>query len=144
MPIWEEFDEDFEKAEAASFQIVKPGVYQVVVEQAMFNQPDWADYPRLQLVCTILHGDFQGSRLFASGDCNPEYIKYLKGMLVKVGFDPPPKPSEIEENLHKMLDRVLEVKVSENIKRPEYPKVYVNRYVRMIHENPSDDEDIPF
>lgn len=135
---YSEFDDDFDRAEVDDFQIVDPGVYQVCVERAVFDQPDWADYPRLNLKCKILHGPFQGQLLFASGDCNPEWIKYLKGLLVKMGFNPPPRPSEIPDRLAEMVDRVLEVKVSANRQRPEYPKVYINRFLGMLGDPPID------
>lgn len=146
---YSEFDDEFDRAPTADFQTVPPGVYQVYVDRAIFDQPDWADYPRLQLTVKILDGEYKGQALFPSGDCNPEYIKYMKGMLVKMGFDPPPKPSELnDEKLREMLDRILEVKVSANRTRPEYPKVYINRFLRWVGDDPDeppphDDRDYP-
>ena len=92
--IYDEYDNDFEKAEMPTFEIIKPGNYCAYVDRAEFNQPDWSDYPRLQLTCKIIGGPYDGKVLFASADCNPKYIQYLKAMLVKLGFDPPPPPSK--------------------------------------------------
>jgi len=129
-----EFDHDYDNTEAHTGPMsVPPGTYQVRVDRATFQVPDWegAEYPRLNLECKIMGGKYAGQMVFPNADCNPEYIKYLKGMLIKLGFDPPPRPSEISGVLGDIIDMVLEVKVVANKKNPEYPKYYVNRFVKM-------------
>jgi len=148
---YEDLDESFTNAPDPEdgFRTVPPGTYQVYVDRATFDCPDWdPEYPQLKLTCKVVSGDFAGCAVFPSAGCNPEYIQYLKAILVKMGMDPVPKPSEIEGRLEDMLNRVLEVAVVANKKKPEYPKVYVNRFIRMMDEGESsqtnDDDEIPF
>ena len=136
-----EFDDDFDNTEAhTGLEQIPPGTYQVRIDRATFEVPDWegAEYPRLNLECKVIGGERAGGMVFPNADCNPEYIKYLKGMLVKLGFNPPPKPSEISGRLEEMIDMVLEVKVVANKKNPEYPKVYINRFVCMFEAGMDD------
>lgn len=138
-PQYEDLDGHFDAAEApdTSFREVPTGTYQVYVERAVFDQPEWSDWPRLSLTCKIISGEYEGSAVFPGSDTNPEYIKYLKATLIKMGFDPPPSPSQLPYATKDMLDRVLEVYVAPKKEGSKYANCYVNRFIRMLDEKPS-------
>ena len=155
-PEMEEYDEFFDKAEVPEdgFRDVPTGTYQAYVDRAVFDHPDWSDYPRLQLTCKIVAGEYSGCAVFPNANVNPKYIHFLKSMLIKLGLDPPPRPSEISGYLKEMLNRVLEVYVAPKKEDSKYANCYVNRFIRMM-DNPSntgsgdeppphDDEEMPF
>jgi hypothetical protein len=144
-PEMEEFDKSFDDAEEPEdgFREVPEGTYQAYVDRAVFDQPDWADYRRLQLTCKIISGPYEGATVFPSANVNPDYIKYLKAMLIKMGMDPVPRPSEILGRLPDMLNRILEVYVAKKKEGSKYANCYVNRFVKMLGDRTSDDEPPP-
>jgi hypothetical protein len=142
-----EYDEAFDDAPmpGGGFRTVPNGTYQAVVERALVDHPEWSDYPRLSLTCNIINGDYSGCKLFPNQSFNPDYIHFLKGTLVKMGFDPPPRPSEIRGCLASMYGRVLEIYVAEKKPDQKYANVYVNSFVRMMDEPTGHNgSDIPF
>lgn len=142
-----EYDDAFDEAPMpeGGFREPPKGTYQAVVERAVVDHPEWADFPRLQLTCNIIVGDYSGCKLFPNQSFNPKYIQYLKGTLVKMGFDPPPRPSEIRGRLEEMIGSVLELFVAAKKEGQKYANVYVNGLVRAKGEPTGQDgDDIPF
>jgi hypothetical protein len=143
-----QYDEDFDNAETpeSGFREVPSGTYQAYVDRAVFDTPQWSHYPVLQLTCKITSGEYAGCAVFPSASCDPEYIHYLKGMLVKLGFEQPPRPSEIRGKLREMLDRVIEIYVAPKKEGKKYANCYVNRFVGMrdIEDNSAVDDGMPF
>jgi hypothetical protein len=142
----QEFDDDYDNTEAHSGpEAVTPGTYQVRVNRATFDVPEWSKegYPRLNLECKIMGAKHTGQMVFPSADCGPKGMPHLKAMMVKMQFDPPPRPSQIGGFLPDMIDMVLEVKVAANKQRPEYPKVYLNRFVKMYEPGVDETSDGP-
>ncbi len=132
-PDMEQYDNDFDNAEAEEgFRDVPEGTYQAYIDTVEFNTPTWANYPLLQLNCKIIGGDFDGLTVKPKAGCDPDYIHYLKSMLVKMGYEVPPKPSQIRGELEGMLNRVLEVYVAKKKPDSKFANCYVNSYIRSL------------
>lgn len=141
----DEFDDSFDKAEAEDgFRDVPTGTYQVYVDRATFEVPTYEQegYPSLQLTCKIIKGDYSGSCLFPKAGVNPDYIHHLKSMLVKMGYETPPKPSQISGELTGMLNRILEVFVTKKNDKG-FSNCYVNSFVGMLGDGVNLDEPPP-
>jgi hypothetical protein len=109
---------------------------------------DYDHCHQLNLQLKIVSGKFANATLFVRQSFNPEKIiktakgewapiEFLKQTVARLGLDPVPTTArEVGEAVDQMLDRILEVKVVANESRPEYPKVYVQRFVAMLNDPP--------
>jgi hypothetical protein len=151
----DQYDQDYEQAEAPSYGDVPAGTYQAWVERAWVDQSDWKDHPDFKLQCRITSADHKGNCIFPSQSFDPEYIKHLKGCINALELDPPiTRPSEIRERLEDMLDRVLQIKVvhtkGKNREGEEvtYVNAYVQRFICMRQVDAGggqgSDDEIPF
>ena len=159
-PDMSQYDKGYQDAaDQPKFRDVPPGTYQAYVERAYIDVPDKVDEngdpkaPRFKLQMRITSGEYSGSCLFPSASF--DYPEIVKGMVARMELDPVPQTaSEVasEETLADMLDRVLEIKVAKNPKNPDFPKLYLQRFVKMLPAHgegtdeppPVGDDDIPF
>jgi hypothetical protein len=145
----EEYDDDYQDApDGNDFPIVAPGVYQAWVEKAYIDVNDYDHCHQLNLQLKIVKGEFANATLFVRQSFNPAVIiktakgswapiEFLKQTVARLGLDPQPTTArEVGLAVPQMLDRILEVKVVANEARPEYPKVYVQRFVAMLSDPP--------
>ena len=161
----EEYDKGFADApedDGPRSGPIPPGTYQAQIMKAEIRDSYFQDennrkIPELVLHLKLLNGAGQGRWVFPSAqfDAKPNPmlsdrapIEFLKSMVAKLGLDPPiTKASEIPLRLNDMLDRVIEVKVKANPNKPEYPKVYVQRFVTRLEPGQVVDvgkDEIPF
>jgi hypothetical protein len=148
------YDDDYKNAEEdTQYRDVPPGTYQAFVERAWIDDPnEFSDHPRFKLQLRIINSAYEGNCLFPSAGF--DYPQIVKSMVSRLDLPTPPTTaSEVQDSLPDMLDRVVEVKVAENPKNPKYPRIYLQRFVRMLDEpgdrgqddDPgADDSDIPF
>ncbi len=145
----DEYNDDYANAsDGGDFPVVAPGTYQAWVERAFIDVNDYDKCHQLNLTLEILGGEFANAKLFVRQSFNPAVIiktakgswapiEFLKQTVAKLGLDPAPTTArEVGLSVPQMLDRILEVKVVANESRPEYPKVYVQRFVAMLNDPP--------
>lgn len=125
---------------------VPPGTYQCAVDKVDLKDSQYDGHPQLTLRCKILNGPQTGRFCFPQGSFNPDAIvptrdgnkapiEFLKQMITRMELDPPVRSaSELVARLAELLDRIIEVKVVRNEKRPDYPRYYVQRFVGMAPE----------
>jgi hypothetical protein len=141
------YDDDYEQAPedtGPTLGPVPPGTYQVTVDKAEIKDNEYDGHPKLILQCRIISDKETGRMLFLDGSFNNNAviplngkkvapIVFLKSMIARLDLNPPPKKaSEIAMRLDEVLDRVLELRVKKNPRNPDYPKVYLNRFVCMF------------
>jgi hypothetical protein len=144
-----EYDADYQNApDGTDYPVVVPGTYQAWVERAYIDINDYDHCHQLNLMLRVVSGEFANAALFVRQSFNPQKIiktakgewapiEFLKQTVARLGLDPVPQTAvEVGAAVGQMLDRILEVKVVANPTRPEYPKVYVQRFVAMLNDPP--------
>ena len=158
-PELEQYDEAFADAPEPDDKPagcpVPPGKYQVEIVRALV-EAGYDGLPQLSLHCKIIGPNQIGRYVFPSASFNAEPcvqtkegmrapIEFLKALVARLGMDPPiTRASEIPGRLAEMIGRVLEVKVVANPKAPDYPKVYVQRYVSGPETPMVTEDELPF
>lgn len=138
----EQYDHDFATAkgdDGPNGGRVPPGTYQAQIVKAEIRENTYNHYPELNLHCKIISGPSKGLVVFPSASFDPEPneglkgekpITYLKRLVTRLDLKPPiTAASQIPGRLQDMLDKIVEVAVVANAKRPEYPRCFLNRCV---------------
>ena len=135
------FDDEFETAEAPSYEEVPDGKYQVNIESVKLESSQKGD-PMIKFDLEIISGSQAGRHIFKNSVITQASLPDVKGDLKTLGLELA-KFSELAGRLEELLDKKLEVTKRT---RGEYSNVYFNRRLNIAHA-PSvglADEDLPF
>lgn len=136
------FDEEYEEAEAPSYEEVPDGKYQARVDRVELGQSQNGD-PMLKWNLLVLSGQHAGRRIFKNSVITHKSLPFVKGDLQTLGLRLS-RFSELPDHLGALLDRALEV--SKRTKG-EYTNVYFNRRLELApgaDEAAGLDEPAPF
>ena len=135
------FDDEFETADAPSYDEVPDGKYQVKIQTAKLESSQKGD-PMIKFDLEVISGSQAGRHIFKNSVITQASLPYVKGDLKTLGLELA-KFSELAGRLEELLDKKLEVTKRT---RGEYSNVYFNRRLN-IAAAPSGglaDEDLPF
>ena len=135
------FDDEFETAEAPSYEEVPDGKYQVNIESVKLESSQKGD-PMIKFDLEIISGSQAGRHIFKNSVITQASLPYVKGDLKTLGLELA-KFSELAGRLEELLDKKLEVTKRT---RGDYTNVYFNRRLN-IASAPNGavaDEDLPF
>jgi hypothetical protein len=135
------FDDEFETAEAPSYEEVPDGKYQVNIESVKLESSQKGD-PMIKFDLEVISGSQAGRHIFKNSVITQASLPYVKGDLKTLGLELA-KFSELAGRLEELLDKKLEVTKRT---RGDYTNVYFNRRLN-IAAAPSGglaDEDLPF
>lgn len=135
------FDDEFETADAPSYDEVPDGKYQVKIQTAKLESSQKGD-PMIKFDLVVISGSQAGRHIFKNSVITQASLPYVKGDLKTLGLELA-KFSELAGRLDELLDKTLEVTKRT---RGEYTNVYFNRRLN-IASAPSGglaDEDLPF
>jgi hypothetical protein len=135
------FDDEFETAEAPSYEEVPDGKYQVNIESVKLESSQKGD-PMIKFDLEVISGSQAGRHIFKNSVITQASLPYVKGDLKTLGLELA-KFSELAGRLEELLDKKLEVTKRT---RGDYTNVYFNRRLK-IASAPSAglaDEDLPF
>jgi hypothetical protein len=129
----DDFNEEFDSAEAATFDNLPNGTYEARVESAILSKST-KDNPMIKwsLVVTKSPKDPEliGRYAFKNNMLQPENFPYLKADLANCEIDlKPPLSKNLPKVLKQLLDLVLEIRIKAN-KDPDFPpNVYIKKRV---------------
>ncbi len=135
------FDDEFETAEAPSYEEVPDGKYQVNIESVKLESSQKGD-PMIKFDLEVISGSQAGRHIFKNSVITQASLPYVKGDLKTLGLELA-KFSELAGRLEELLDKKLEVTKRT---RGDYTNVYFNRRLN-IASAPNGavaDEDLPF
>lgn len=135
------FDDEFETAEAPSYEEVPDGKYQVQIESVKLEQSQKGD-PMIKFDLLVISGSQAGRHIFKNSVITQASLPYVKGDLKTLGLELA-KFSELAGRLEELLDKTLEVTKRT---RGDYSNVYFNRRLNIAHVPSAGvaDEDLPF
>lgn len=135
------FDDEFDSAEAPSFDEVPDGKYQVRVDSVRLEQSQKGD-PMIKWDLIVLSGTQTGRHIFKNSVISQAALPYVKADLKTVGLELT-RFSDLASRLEELLDITLEI--SKRTKS-EYSNVYFNRRLQIATQKSSgtDTGDIPF
>jgi hypothetical protein len=147
---WESYDEMYDDVEAGSeFKEVPDGVYQVFIEEIALTETKKEPVrPMLAWQLSIMSGEHEGRKLFKNAVVNTkdkdsieQSLRFIKTDLSVCGLNC--KFSEIAENLDKLLNAQLEVKVvTKDHKGKPIQNIYIQR--QLDAGEVVDPDDTPF
>lgn len=117
-----QFDDDFEKAEAAQGDDVPDGKYQVRIQAVCLNKSQ-AGNPMLQYDLLVLFGPHAQRHIFKNSVITQNSMPFFKADLKVMGIQIP-KLSDLPNHLDGMLDLALEVTKKT---KGDYSNVYFNK-----------------
>ena len=120
------FDDEFETADAPSYDEVPDGKYQVKIQTAKLESSQKGD-PMIKFDLEVLSGSHAGRHIFKNSVITQASIPYVKGDLKTLGLELS-KFSELSRRLEELLDVTLEVTKRT---RGDYTNVYFNRRIRL-------------
>jgi hypothetical protein len=135
------FDDEFETAEAPSYEEVPDGKYQVNIESVKLESSQKGD-PMIKFDLEVISGSQAGRHIFKNSVITQASLPYVKGDLKTLGLELA-KFSELAGRLEELLDKKLEVTKRT---RGDYTNVYFNRRLNIASAPSSGlpDEDLPF
>ena len=135
------FDDEFETAEAPSYEEVPDGKYQVNIESVKLESSQKGD-PMIKFDLEVISGSQAGRHIFKNSVITQASLPYVKGDLKTLGLELA-KFSELAGRLEELLDKKLEVTKRT---RGDYTNVYFNRRLNIASAPIGGlaDEDLPF
>ena len=135
------FDDEFDTAEAPSYEEVPDGKYQVQIESVKLEQSQKGD-PMIKFDLLVISGSQAGRHIFKNSVITQASLPYVKGDLKTLGLELA-KFSELAGRLEELLDETLEVTKRT---RGDYSNVYFNRRLNIANVPSAGvaDEDLPF
>ena len=116
------FDDEFESAEAPSYEEVPDGKYQVKIQTAKLESSQKGD-PMIKYDLEIISGSQAGRHIFKNSVITQASLPYVKADLKTLGLELA-KFSELSGRLEELLDMTLEITKRT---RGDYTNVYFNR-----------------
>jgi hypothetical protein len=101
------FDDEFETAEAPSYEEVPDGKYQVMIQTAKLESSQKGD-PMIKFDLEIISGSQAGRHIFKNSVITQASLPYVTGDLTTLGLGLA-KFSELANRLEELLDVTLEV-----------------------------------
>lgn len=135
------FDDEFESAEAPSYEEVPDGKYQVKIQTAKLESSQKGD-PMIKFDLEIISGSQAGRHIFKNSVITQASLPYVKADLKTLGLELA-KFSELSGRLEELLDVTLEITKRT---RGDYTNVYLNRRLNIARasSNSLADENLPF
>lgn len=136
------FDDDYDAAEAPSYEEVPDGKYQVRVHRVELAKSQAGD-PMLKWDLVVISGGHAGRHVFKNSVITHKSLPFVKGDLQTLGVVLP-RFSELPNHLDALLDQTLEITKRT---RGEYSNVYFNRRLDIagaVGEDSISDEPAPF
>ncbi|MFN9465274.1 MAG: DUF669 domain-containing protein, partial [Planctomycetota bacterium] len=116
------FDDEFESAEAPSYEEVPDGKYQVKIQTAKLESSQKGD-PMIKFDLEIISGSQAGRHIFKNSVITQASLPYVKADLKTLGLELA-RFSELSGRLEELLDVTLEITKRT---RGDYTNVYFNR-----------------
>lgn len=135
------FDDEFDQAEAPSYDEVPDGKYQVNLHSVRLETSQKGD-PMIKFDLEIISGAHAGRHIFKNSAITQASLPYVKADLKTLGLELA-KFSDLASRLEDLLDVKLEVTKRT---RGDYANVYFNRRLQLTQRSvPSQgDNDVPF
>ncbi len=135
------FDDEFESAEAPSYEEVPDGKYQVKIQTAKLESSQKGD-PMIKFDLEIISGSQAGRHIFKNSVITQASLPYVKADLKTLGLELA-RFSELSGRLEELLDVTLEITKRT---RGDYTNVYLNRRLNIARasSNSLADENLPF
>ena len=135
------FDDEFESAEAPSYEEVPDGKYQVKIQTAKLESSQKGD-PMIKFDLEIISGSRAGRHIFKNSVITQASLPYVKADLKTLGLELA-RFSELSGRLEELLDVTLEITKRT---RGDYTNVYFNRRLNIARasSNSLADENLPF
>jgi hypothetical protein len=135
------FDDEFESAEAPSYEEVPDGKYQVKIQTAKLESSQKGD-PMIKFDLEIISGSQAGRHIFKNSVITQASLPYVKADLKTLGLELA-KFSELSGRLEELLDVTLEITKRT---RGDYTNVYFNRRLNIARASsgPTEGENLPF
>ncbi|MFN7332994.1 MAG: DUF669 domain-containing protein [bacterium] len=135
------FDDEFESAEAPSYEEVPDGKYQVKIQTAKLESSQKGD-PMIKFDLEIISGSQAGRHIFKNSVITQASLPYVKADLKTLGLELA-KFSELSGRLEELLDVTLEITKRT---RGDYTNVYLNRRLNIARasSNSLADKNLPF
>ncbi|MEK0426899.1 MAG: hypothetical protein RJB11_2990 [Planctomycetota bacterium] len=135
------FDDEFESAEAPSYEEVPDGKYQVKIQTAKLESSQKGD-PMIKFDLEIISGSQAGRHIFKNSVITQASLPYVKADLKTLGLELA-RFSELSGRLEELLDVTLEITKRT---RGDYTNVYFNRRLNIARasSNSLADENLPF
>ena len=140
-----EFDDDYDAAEAPSYEEVPDGKYQVRVQRVELGKSQAGD-PMLKWDLVVIAGEsgkYAGRHIFKNSAITHKSLPFVKGDLQTLGVVLA-RFSDLPNHLDALLDQALEVTKRT---KGEYSNVYFNRRLELaagVGEDGVCDEPAPF
>ncbi len=135
------FDDEFESAEAPSYEEVPDGKYQVKIQTAKLESSQKGD-PMIKFDLEIISGSQAGRHIFKNSVITQASLPYVKADLKTLGLELA-RFSELSGRLEELLDVTLEITKRT---RGDYTNVYLNRRLNIARasSNSLADKNLPF
>jgi len=133
------FDEEYEQAEAADFDEVPDGKYQVRIESVRMAESQKGD-PMIKWDLIVISGQFEGRHIFKNSVITQASLPFVKGDLKTLGLQLP-KFSELPNHLEELLDKRLQVTKKT---KDEFTNVYFNKLLAIPEGGGLQGEPAPF
>jgi hypothetical protein len=135
------FDDEFESAEAPSYEEVPDGKYQVKIQTAKLESSQKGD-PMIKFDLEIISGSQAGRHIFKNSVITQASLPYVKADLKTLGLELA-KFSELSSRLEELLDMTLEITKRT---RGDYTNVYFNRRLNIASASSGGfaEENVPF
>ena len=135
------FDDEFESAEAPSYEEVPDGKYQVKIQTVKLESSQKGD-PMIKFDLEIISGSQAGRHIFKNSVITQASLPYVKADLKTLGLELA-KFSELSGRLEELLDVTLEITKRT---RGDYTNVYLNRRLNIARasSNSLADKNLPF
>lgn len=120
------FDDDFAQTEAADFEDVPDGKYQVRIQSVRLGESQKGD-PMLKWDLVVISGTHAGRHIFKNAVITNASLPFIKGDLETLGLRLA-RFSDLPNHLDSLLDLTLEVT---RRTKGEYANVYFNRLIQV-------------
>ena len=120
------FDDDFAQTEAADFEEVPDGKYQVRIQSVRLGESQKGD-PMLKWDLVVISGTHAGRHIFKNAVITSASLPFVKGDLDTLGLKLG-RFSELPGRLDSLLDLTLEVTKRT---KGEYANVYFNKLIQV-------------
>jgi len=135
------FDDEFDAAEAPSYEEVSDGKYQVRIDSVRLEKSQKGD-PMIKWELLVISGAHAGRRIFKNSVVTAAALPYVKGDLKVAGLELA-KFSDLAARLGDLLDVTMEVTKRT---RDEFTNVYFNRRIQIAAgvAGATEERDTPF
>jgi hypothetical protein len=117
------FDDDYEAAEAPSFEEVPDGKYQTRIQRAALTHAQSSGEPMIKWDLVVISGELEGRHIFKNAVLTNKTLPFIKGDLLKLGLELT-RISELPDRIAEVLDKAVEITVRT---KGEYTNVYFNK-----------------